>query len=58
MTRIWKSSDPHTIQFLRATNRPARTGTSVNSKVCDSVSAAAVIGNHRRSYLDDLLGFV
>lgn len=28
-----KSSDPHTIQFFLAMNRPARTGTSVSSKV-------------------------
>ena len=29
----YKSSDPQTIQFFRATKRPARTGTSVSSKV-------------------------
>jgi hypothetical protein len=29
----YKSSDPQTIQFLRAMKRPARTGTSVSSNV-------------------------
>jgi hypothetical protein len=32
-TRSWKSSLPHTIQFFLSMNRPARTGTSVSSKV-------------------------
>ena len=31
--QTYKSSDPQTIQFFRAMNRPARTGTSVSSKV-------------------------
>jgi len=31
--QTYKSSDPQTIQFFRAMKRPARTGTSVSSKV-------------------------